>query len=189
MRELKYNLFLFQFYYEVDISQVLSNCPWAFDQSLLVLWSLQENENLLTLPLTHAEFWIQVHNLLIGFMSKNIANVIGPCIGMFTHDDRYNFNSTLKCFMWIQVYIDVVKPLKQERGELFRVDFRYEHLSTFCFFVWCYGTFQMFLCQGLWVFYDRRGQTYLAWLSVASRETTMDSKGGATMVSNRTTNS
>lgn len=37
IKELEVNLFLFQFYHEVDVKRVMEGCPWSFNRRALVM--------------------------------------------------------------------------------------------------------------------------------------------------------
>ncbi|KAL9432690.1 hypothetical protein AB3S75_027667 [Citrus x aurantiifolia] len=44
IKDLSPTLFLFQFFHEVDVKRVLESGPWTFDQHILILKRLKENE-------------------------------------------------------------------------------------------------------------------------------------------------
>lgn len=139
IKELSTNLFLFQFFHELDVSRIVEDSPWAFEQSLLVLRRLKENESPFEASLNHAEFWIQLHNLPMGLMTEKTAEAIGNFIGCFIHADKSNFDGSWKSFLRIRVRLDVTKPLKRKMkikrqgGDCVWVDFKYERLPNFCF--------------------------------------------------------
>lgn len=45
MKELDTNLFLFQFYHELDVKRVMEGCPWSFNTRALVMARMKEGDN------------------------------------------------------------------------------------------------------------------------------------------------
>ena len=44
IKDMSSTLFLFQFFHEIDINRVLNSGPWTFDQHILIVKRLEENE-------------------------------------------------------------------------------------------------------------------------------------------------
>lgn len=173
--ELSYNLFLFKFLHEIDINHVLDDGPWAFEQSLLVLRRLRDNEDPFQADLSKSEFWLQVHNLPHGFMSEFIAKAIGNYVGEFVKADQSNFEGGRKEFMRVRIRIDITKPLhrrmklKSKGGDWFWVDFKYERLPNFCFFCGILGHSDK-LCPKLFEGMSMDlGKPFGAWLRATGR--------------------
>nr|GMD50100.1 uncharacterized protein LOC109167503 [Ipomoea batatas] len=82
-KDLSNNIFLFQFFHELDVLRVLNDGPWSFEQSLLVLARAQPNIPPPVTPLDTADFWIQIHELPLGFFSEKSAAAIGNFIGEY----------------------------------------------------------------------------------------------------------
>ncbi|XP_019191313.1 PREDICTED: nucleolin-like [Ipomoea nil] len=139
MTEADYNLFVFQFFHQVDLKRVMEDGPWCFDQSLLVLHRMQPSELPKDIPLCKAEFWVQVHKLPIGLFRENIAKAIGDYLGTFIRADRNNFDGSWKSFLRVRVLLDITKPLRRRvklrkgGGDWFWAEFKYERLPHFCF--------------------------------------------------------
>ncbi|KAH9697145.1 CCHC-type domain-containing protein [Citrus sinensis] len=139
IKDLSPTLFLFQFFHEVDVKRVLESGPWTFDQHILILKRLKENEQPQNVLLCFTSFWIQVYNLPIGFMSEKILKDIGNYIGTFLESDAHKLMGVWRNYMRIRVSIDVRKPLKRRMkmkkagGDWIWVDFKYERLNIFCF--------------------------------------------------------
>ncbi|CAN0863336.1 hypothetical protein LINGRAHAP2_LOCUS8671 [Linum grandiflorum] len=130
---------LFRFHHVVDINRVLDDCPWHFDQSLLVLHAVQPRENPLQLPLNTAAFWVHLYGLPPDYQSLNVTKSIGDYIGRFLkHDDTQDSSSSLAYFR-IRVCINVRLPLKCEKiirikgSDPVTCTFKYEKLPNFCF--------------------------------------------------------
>ncbi|KAH9680788.1 CCHC-type domain-containing protein [Citrus sinensis] len=139
IKEVSPTLFLFQFFHEIDVKRVLEVGPWTFDQHILLVKRLEENEQPQLVPLFFTSFWIHIYNLPIGFMSEKVLKHIGNYVGTFVDSDENNFMGVWRTYMRIRVAIDVRKPLKhkmklkKEGGEWFWIDFKYERLNIFCF--------------------------------------------------------
>lgn len=67
VRELSDHRFLFTFYQERNISRVVENGPWTFEQNLVVMRRLVKGDDPMMFSLDEATFWMQVHNLPVGF--------------------------------------------------------------------------------------------------------------------------
>lgn len=137
--ETEKGLFLFQFFHQVDLERVEGGGPWSFDGHLLVLSRVHMGVTLTSIPLFHVAFWIQIHNLPLGFMFVAVGMYLGNYIGQFLEYDKNNNNMLWRRYMRIRVLVDVRIPLKRSRkvtlqgGDWNVVNFRYERLGTFCF--------------------------------------------------------
>ncbi|CAH9073758.1 unnamed protein product [Cuscuta europaea] len=129
----------FQFYNENDMIRVLEEGPWTFDQNPIVLARLKQGDLPLQMSLNRADFWLQVHDVPMGFFSIENAIKIGNFVGRFVKVDEQNFSMEWNPFMRVRVSIDLNRPLKRklflqsDEGESFCVKFRYEKLPSFCF--------------------------------------------------------
>ncbi|CAL8993087.1 unnamed protein product, partial [Prunus brigantina] len=97
--------------------------PWTFRRSMVLLATVSEEDCIHTMPLTHCNFWIQIHGVPGFCMTVHVANAIGSTVGE----------------------IDVRLPLMRrtpvsfpEVGEKI-VEFRYEYLPEYCFACGCLG--------------------------------------------------
>ncbi|CAH9129274.1 unnamed protein product [Cuscuta epithymum] len=131
--------YVFQFYNEEDVTRVVEEGPWLFDQNLIVMSRLKEGDIPMSVPLNKADFWVQVHDIPVGYFTTENAERIGNFLGIFIKVDDNNFSENWESFMRIRVCIDLGKPLKRklvlqkEEGVTFRVRFCYEKLPSFCF--------------------------------------------------------
>lgn len=173
--ELVTNLFIFQFFHEVDFKRVIEDGPWAFEQCLLVLKRLEQKTSPFDVPLNTAEFWVQAHNLPIGFFTERVAQAIGESIGKFICADKKNFEGSWKSFMRVRVLLDIMKPLrrkkkmKKEGGDWFWVEFKYERLPNFCFLCGIIGHTEKF-CHLLFEGVNEEYEIpYGSWLRASGR--------------------
>uniref|UniRef100_A0A803P795 Reverse transcriptase domain-containing protein n=1 Tax=Cannabis sativa TaxID=3483 RepID=A0A803P795_CANSA len=91
VKELDENLYLFQFYHQIDVDRVVEGSPWTFDRVPLIFSKLKEGENPWAMVLNKLDFWIQLHGLSTGFMSAKVVKDVGNYIGTFVEADKNNF--------------------------------------------------------------------------------------------------
>ncbi|KAK5818877.1 hypothetical protein PVK06_023825 [Gossypium arboreum] len=150
--ELGEKMYLFRFFYEVDLEQVISGTPWTFNNHLFILYKLKNGEDPSSVPLVFSDFWVQIHNLPPGFFTDNVEKLLGNFIGKFLEHDTEQLNQGFRNYMRIRVQIDIRNPLKRKKkiliphSDLVLVKFRYEKLSLFCFLCGCLGHVDKF-CQ------------------------------------------
>ncbi|XP_019195830.1 PREDICTED: uncharacterized protein LOC109189671 [Ipomoea nil] len=139
VQELSARKYLFKFYHESDLSRVIDDGPWTFEQSLFVLKHISESDDPEIVVLDQAEFWIQIHGLPNGYRSEAVLNAVGKYIGVVCKVDERNFDGSMRQFHRIRVAVKVNEALKKglrikkDNGEWIRLEFRYERLPTFCF--------------------------------------------------------
>ncbi|KAL5756272.1 hypothetical protein ACOSQ2_021018 [Xanthoceras sorbifolium] len=87
-----------------------------------------------------AEFWVQIHNISLICMTKNIGLHLGSHIGMIKDIDVCASGDCLGKFLRIRVVIDVSKPLKRVlrvkldgMTEEKTLLLKYERLPKYCF--------------------------------------------------------
>uniref|UniRef100_A0A803PKP9 CCHC-type domain-containing protein n=1 Tax=Cannabis sativa TaxID=3483 RepID=A0A803PKP9_CANSA len=154
VKELDPNLFLFQFYHEVDIERVIEGSPWTFDRAPLIMERVSHGVNPRSIQLTNIELWVQLHNLTIGFMSEKVIRGVGNYIGTFVKSDPNNFSGVWRDYLRIRVKIPIGKSLKKKKklemqgGPVCHVVFKYEDLPTFCFICGILGHSERF-CEKL----------------------------------------
>ncbi|KAK5772394.1 hypothetical protein PVK06_048682 [Gossypium arboreum] len=69
--------YLFQFFNDVDVQMVVAGTPWFFNNHLIILQRVRKGEHPLDLALTFTNFWVQVHELPSGLMTKAMAKRFG----------------------------------------------------------------------------------------------------------------
>lgn len=73
---------------------------------MLILGAIKNGENLINVPLFSIPFWIQIHNLPVGFMSQVVGENLGNFIGSFLeYDDKSNSNFQ-RAFMRVKVMVE-----------------------------------------------------------------------------------
>ncbi|MBA0818648.1 hypothetical protein Gohar_003642 [Gossypium harknessii] len=139
IRDLGEKRYIFKFFHIMDMERVLKGSPWTFNNHLLVLHKLSKGEDPLRVPLISASFWVQVHDVPIGFYSENLAIQLGNFIGIFQEYDSANLGKENMNYMRIRIQIDIRRPLKRKKQVKFQnkcsyVRFKYERLTLFCFY-------------------------------------------------------
>nr|GMD55676.1 uncharacterized protein LOC109150754 [Ipomoea batatas] len=81
VRELQPRRFLFRFFDDKDISRIIEDGPWTYEQNLLILQRTNLDVDPDLVELDHAEFWIQVHGLPAGLRSEAVLNAVRGFIG------------------------------------------------------------------------------------------------------------
>ncbi|KAF4402784.1 hypothetical protein G4B88_010236 [Cannabis sativa] len=139
VKELNPNLFLFQFYHEIDIQRVIEGSPWTYDRKPFIFTRLKEGDNPRLVGINHLDMWIQLHDLQSGNQTLSVVTALGNYIGQFLESDQNNFVGVWREYLRVRVRIDVRKPIKRRRkiitehSSWYWVNFKYEKLPTFCF--------------------------------------------------------
>ncbi|XP_074355968.1 uncharacterized protein LOC141695634 [Apium graveolens] len=115
IKDLKPGLFLFQFYHKDDMKWVSSNGPWTFDGALLVTNVIKVGEDPTRVSLFEVDFWIQIHDLPVGYMSEVVGKQLGNFFGSFLQYDSKINSSIWREFMRLRVRVDIRKPLKRRK--------------------------------------------------------------------------
>ncbi|XP_016747968.1 uncharacterized protein [Gossypium hirsutum] len=132
-------IYLLCFFHDIDINRILSGTPWFFNNHLLILHKIQPGEDPILVPLSTSKFWIQIHDLPIGMMTKATAKQFGNFLGQFVEYDAPIPTMGIQKFMRIRGRLDVTMPLKRKKKILIGKErlvyarFQYEKLSLFCF--------------------------------------------------------
>ncbi|XP_019190338.1 PREDICTED: uncharacterized protein LOC109184755 [Ipomoea nil] len=177
MQQIQSQRYLIRFYHEADLVRILSDGPWSFEQSLLIMRRVMPGEDPEVVPLDLADFWVQIHSLPTGLRSAVVVSAIGSFLGTLVMVDERNFDGTMRTYYRVRVTIDATKPLKKQmklkkdNGVWVLVDFRYERLPTFCFVCGIIGHGDR-VCPKIVQGVDlANGKPYGAWLRAGARRT------------------
>ena len=108
IKDLQTNLFLFQFFHELDLNRVIIGSPWTFGHHLLILRSLDPKN----VKLLSTDFWVHIYDLPCGLLSEKVIRNIGNFIGTFVEADPKKFDDNWKVSIRAQITLNVTKPLK-----------------------------------------------------------------------------
>lgn len=75
------------------MEKVINGGPFGFDGHLLILCKAGVGDIPAQIPLFHFMFWIQVHDLPVGFMNLEVGKGLGNYIGEFVEYDVKNNSS------------------------------------------------------------------------------------------------
>lgn len=73
IKDLKQGIFLFQFYHKNDLQWVVKGGPLSFGNAMLVAITILAGEDPVKVPLYELDFWIQIHDLPVNYMSKSVG--------------------------------------------------------------------------------------------------------------------
>ncbi|KAK4344696.1 hypothetical protein RND71_034872 [Anisodus tanguticus] len=114
MKDLNNNCFLIQFYHERDFTRVMSDGPWNYDQSMILMQPLEPNQNTRQVQLTTMELWVQIHNIVSLFTLRTCGEGYWKFLGEFVRDDSKNYNLIWRDYMHVRVRMDVRKLIDVE---------------------------------------------------------------------------
>ncbi|KAL5739486.1 hypothetical protein ACOSQ2_028666 [Xanthoceras sorbifolium] len=133
------NTFVFSFRNSVDRKRIMAGGPWNFDRSLIVLEEPKDNGVIGSLKFTQAEFWVQVHNVPLVCMTREIGLFLGRKIGAVRELDLGATGDCMGKFLRIRVLIDISKSLRRcirvalnGTGKATTMLLHYERLPEFC---------------------------------------------------------
>ena len=134
---------LFVFDNKEDVDRILSSEPWSFNKNLVVLERYERQTPLDDLKFDKVTFWVQVHNIPIGYRSKSVAEDICEAIGRVDRSTKAS-GSKGGNYVRVRVTMDVYQPLYRgrvvtlEEGGKTWVSFRYERLPNICYWCGCF---------------------------------------------------
>lgn len=118
---------------------VINNGPWTFNSALLVMNIVKAGEDPVKVALHEVDFWIQIYDLPVGYMTKPVGKQLDNFFGSFLQYDAKNNLSIWRVFMRVRIRVDVRKPLKRKKKIVKKdnsevvVNCKYEKLGDFCF--------------------------------------------------------
>ncbi|KAL0446259.1 UNVERIFIED_CONTAM: hypothetical protein Slati_1753800 [Sesamum latifolium] len=139
------NCFLLKFSHRLDRDRVLARRPWAYDKNLLVLASVEAEDNPSTIDMDWCEFHIHIHGLPLGKITRDVCAFIDNKLGRFKDMDSDDNGAVWGSSVRIRVALDVTKPLKRALklrtifGDEHLISFTYDRLPNFCYLCGCLG--------------------------------------------------
>ncbi|XP_019158886.1 PREDICTED: uncharacterized protein LOC109155714 [Ipomoea nil] len=112
--EIQPNLYLFTFYHDTDLAYVLDNGPWAFENATLICQPLRSGEHPTQVLLNTINFWVQAHDLPVGYRTEKVLEKVGDFLGLFVELDERNFVRPWTKFYRVKVTVEVSAPLKRQ---------------------------------------------------------------------------
>ena len=81
IKNLGNHIVLITFESKVEVDNILSNEPWSFDKHLMVLQRYDGVSEVHELDFTLTPFWVQVHGILVKFMTTTVAESLCETVG------------------------------------------------------------------------------------------------------------
>ncbi|KAF2316288.1 hypothetical protein GH714_041629 [Hevea brasiliensis] len=103
IKDIGSNLYLFQFFYVVDLNRVVDRGPWSFNNPLLIFHKLEHREMPTRVSLFFVAFWVQIHDLPIRYFSESAAKQLGNSVGRFLAYNTANTTVIWHNFMRLRV--------------------------------------------------------------------------------------
>ncbi|TXG57331.1 hypothetical protein EZV62_018644 [Acer yangbiense] len=107
------NIFSFTFRCGEDRRQVLQGGPWRFDKALLVLAEPRGKWDIREISFTKVAFWVQIHNVPLICMTKEIGIFLGRMIGEFREIDVGSSGECTWKYIRVRVVINATEQLRR----------------------------------------------------------------------------
>ncbi|TXG67179.1 hypothetical protein EZV62_008454 [Acer yangbiense] len=105
------NVFSFTFRCVEDRCQVLLGRPWRFDKALLTLAKPRGRGDINEMSFNRVAFWVQIHNVPLLYMAKEIGVFLGNMVGEFREIDVGPSRECVGKFIRVRVVVNVDEPL------------------------------------------------------------------------------
>lgn len=115
MVDIQPNTYIFSFDSVEDVNWVMSKCPWLFKNYLLILKQFDALTPTLKMNLTKEQFWVHMHQLLIGCMNEKMGLKIGKTIGEVIMCDMDKNGSCWDATLLVLVEMNLKKPINRGR--------------------------------------------------------------------------
>ena len=133
VRKVGNHILLFVFDNEEEVESIFEGEPWNFDKHLVLIRRYDNSIPVKELVFDHVSLWVQVHDIPVQFLSREVAEKLCGAVGEVRKD--VNLREVERGeVMRIRVRIDVTLPLcrgrvfLQKDGSMGWVSFKYEHL-------------------------------------------------------------
>jgi hypothetical protein len=191
-RDMGDNILLFEFEDEADMERVLFSEPWSYDKYLVAFNKVVEDVEIENVVFDKVAFWVQIHNLPILSLKKEVARALCCGIGEVMKTTETEEELGGGRVMRLRVRVDITKPLCRGRkiglanGKEGWAAFKYERLPNFCY--WCGLVTHSEKDCGVWLrnrtSLGKKDQGYGAWMKAevdrANRKVEVHVAGRAT---------
>lgn len=114
IRSVDDHIVLFVFSNQADVERNILSKPWCFDKHLVVMKRYDNDVPLRELKFSSSTFWVQVHDMPIRYMTKEVAEELCDTIGEVSRSTR-GVDEEGGEFMRVRVTLDISLPLCQGR--------------------------------------------------------------------------
>ncbi|XP_021713598.1 uncharacterized protein LOC110681780 [Chenopodium quinoa] len=119
------NLFAFQFFHWRDKERILKECPWCFDNKLLVLKEIEGDEQPEKVALFHSPFWVRIKHLPFNCRSDDDVRELVSSWGEVVEIEEDILG--LDRFRRVKLLINITR-IRDKSGKVVCVEFAYERL-------------------------------------------------------------
>ncbi|XP_040994340.1 uncharacterized protein LOC121240882 [Juglans microcarpa x Juglans regia] len=110
-QEIGGNYFVITFVNRSDKMKVLDGCPWLFDSYLFVLLHFDGEMQPSLFDFDHAYMWVQMLNLPLSYMNKQMGELIESSIGKVMEVDVQEDGSAWGRCLRVKVECDLRRPV------------------------------------------------------------------------------
>ncbi|KAL5808000.1 hypothetical protein ACOSQ3_028691 [Xanthoceras sorbifolium] len=135
------NIFAFRFKCDWDRKRILEGGPWCFDKNLLILCEAKGIGKIYESDFQFSPMWIQLHNLPLACMSREVGLFLGEMIGEVLEVDPGSSGDCLGKFIRVRALVDVGKPFRRVLRVIIGepevecvVILKFERMPNFCYF-------------------------------------------------------
>lgn len=134
VKDLSSNTFIFSFECHLDMKRIMQWWHWLFDSHVLSLKPFNGLTPPLKMDFSREVFWVQCHNVPIGYMNEKISNTLRVVEACDVEEDGFGLGK-VRCLC---IEMDLHKPLSQEwtiniQGNWRWMPITYEKLPKLCF--------------------------------------------------------
>lgn len=102
IKKISNNRFSFQFFHEIDFKRIVEGGPWTFKNHLLVWREVAKGMDLSTVELSSTSFWVQIHDVPMGFQSERVCKDVGNFVGSYEYSDPRNLDGNPRSFLRVR---------------------------------------------------------------------------------------
>lgn len=137
IRVFRPNMYAFQFFHWRDKEKVLEGRPWCFDNTLIMLKEVDDDEQPDQVTITHSPFWVRVKNLPFNCRSDTYVKALVGGMGeiLDLEEDILGIGRYIR----VKIMLDTSRPIhrtqriKDKRGREVKVEYAYDWLPFFFF--------------------------------------------------------
>lgn len=121
-------------------NRVIKDGLWNFDKNLILVKEFEGQQQVKTIYMNEASFWIRVFDLPLMAQNEYIGNLVGEAIGKVEEVDINYKDVEWREYMRVRICIDITKPLLRKNkmnlslAEPVWVNFTYKRLLDLSFY-------------------------------------------------------
>ncbi|KAK3194010.1 hypothetical protein Dsin_025320 [Dipteronia sinensis] len=140
IKALEGNVFAFYFKNTEDRKNIQSGGSWTFDRAIIAFEEPYGTGDIAHMNFNKVEFWVQIHNLPLFYMTEDIGAFLGKMIGEVSDVDLLTAKNVGGRSVRVRVAISTDEPLMRSlrvdligTGTITTMLLRYERLQDYCF--------------------------------------------------------